>query len=302
MKSFIQSLQSSLNTKDSNDDNKFEHIVLDNALFCAINCIKESFQGFSQYYDDYTNVQTTKKAKGDYSYSTLFDMASKVIPQSTIGEVKKNTTIKDAIKLSGMSPLKIQLQRLRRRIQELTKAMSEVLYSDKLLQSLTINLMKDVHAHNNINNNLGFRQSVRPGASRARPSLQPIHENTNNIGKDDDDAPRDSLSTSIHPALLRRQRPESSRITCDDETVTMNVQNVEIMFDKWIVELQWISADIDDLMDQIHNSEGIVQYCNDLNEFHYFYFYFSECNNAFRYYKKSFNAIYRLFNNAFCIN
>lgn len=225
---------------------RFEHLVIDTALYCAKSQILLNFDELSSYYGKFRLLESPVKKQSIWSGFLEY-----LTTGSPKGLQTTRTRVKDMIRVSESALSKMKLQRLKRRVFELTRSLNELLYSEIALTRMSLPTT-----------------AVYDRDFDARSSIVLPSSRTSTLAEFEL-LPRLTGDVVAWRSSQRIKSPENNETNdpiCDNQkpanasVITEERMRLDTILDKYIVDLGWISADIEDLVDQITNLE-----CNNLN-------------------------------------
>lgn len=141
-------------------------------------------------------------------------------------------------------PLKNKLDELRKRVKEIKRAMTDILNND---EDMAMMYLEDDETSS---------AAVAVAAPIATDSRDAVENSSISppaatliVDEEDTTVPVDPLrapSTTVQP---QQQQTAAS---------TMNIMNLEMMFENYLNEIEWISSEIDEVIDEIVNTEENV--------------------------------------------
>lgn len=216
----LQNLDLRLDPKYSQKRMRFEHVVLESALNVVCSSLFERIRALSP------TIQGTLKALR--AESRGLDLVQRQVDE--------------------LLPLKNKIDELKKRTKEVKRAITEVLNSDEDMERMFL---------------------IPHSATSARSVIDPITSSVNTINSD----PSSSLSLSSASSSSASIIPNSQSSSSSSTTVINNINNnrkdsskdgvdimiIETLFETYLNEIEWISADIEDIQDEIINTEENVE-------------------------------------------
>ncbi len=130
-------------------------------------------------------------------------------------------------------PLKNQLDELRKRAKEMKRAISEVLHSDEDMSMMF----------------LSSASEVNESPPRLRDAFLPGRSSFSGMSR---------FSSSSSSSGSSKSKGPAAKISSTSESRFVDTMSLEMLFENYLNEIEWVASEVDDILDEVTNTEENV--------------------------------------------
>jgi len=217
----LQNLDLRLDPKYQQKRMRFEHVVLESALNVVCSSLYERIRALSP------TVEATLKALR--AESRGLDLVQRQVDE--------------------LLPLKDKIDEMKKRTKEVKRAITEVLNSDEDMERMFL------APHHSLRCDTSDPSTVSSSINNNELTTTPTSTSSTSSSATSTSSPPISASTSTAASPAGN----SNNNRKDSSTSGVDIMLIETLFETYLNEIEWISADIEDIQDEIINTEENVE-------------------------------------------